>query len=188
MAKRKVDLTKSQDFKGLIEEFKSESDRSAAIVGSAYLDTKLAEYIASFLVNDSTEVNKLLGIQRDKVGIETPLGAFGARIRAAYCLGLLTRQQYHDLQTIQKIRNEFAHGLHGLSFSDEWMTTQCRGLLLPQQKLSAESHSFHTSKDLFLLTLATLVAEIVAAKFYITAKQRRCVVPQSKDDSRSTSK
>lgn len=184
MPKRKADPTKAEDFEGLIKEFQNESDRAAIVVGGAYLDVKLAEYIANFLIDDTDEVNKLLGLDRSKVGYETPLGAFSARIRAAYCLGLLTHEQYRDLLTIQKIRNEFAHGLHGLSFADERITSQCRNLLVPKQELSADSYKYYSPRDLFLLTLTDLVADFATAKFFVTSKQDRCVVRKNKEDMR----
>lgn len=37
------------------------------------------------------------------------MGTFSARIKAAYSIGLLTKDQFLDLERLRKIRNEFAH-------------------------------------------------------------------------------
>ena len=42
-------------------------------------------------------------------GFNAPLGTLGARIKAAYALGLLTVEQYKDIEILRKVRNEFAH-------------------------------------------------------------------------------
>src|SRR2546425_1096836 len=99
MAQRRKtqDAEKITHFDGLIREFQGESDRSAASVATSFLDARLGRYIASFLIDDPGEVNKLLGIEWS--GIESPLGTFSARIRAAYCLGLLRKEHYDDLHT-----------------------------------------------------------------------------------------
>lgn len=42
-------------------------------------------------------------------GFNAPLGTFAARIKAAFALGLLRREQFEDLEVLRRIRNEFAH-------------------------------------------------------------------------------
>ena len=56
---------------------------------------------------------------------EKPLGNFGARIRVAYCLGFLSAEYFQALKTIKNIRNQFAHELHGLTFSDPEISKDC---------------------------------------------------------------
>lgn len=164
------EIDKTTDYRGLVEEFKKESDRAAVIVGAAFLDERLREVIADLLVDDEKEVRKLF----EPMG---SLGSFGARIRMAYCLGLLRKEDFHDLGVIQKIRNRFAHELHGLSFADAKITQQCRQLKAPQETLSAESVQSYSPRNLFLFTLAGLNAALSATKFFTTANDRRCVVP-----------
>jgi hypothetical protein len=38
------------DLEGITEELKKESDRGAVIIGAAYLDERLREYITAFLI------------------------------------------------------------------------------------------------------------------------------------------
>ncbi len=93
-------------------DLEKESDRGAAIVGSAVLDHLLGELIARHLLDDKRAADELL------TSPLSPLGTFYARILAAYCLGLVTSDERADLTIIRKMRNEFAHGPPGLTFAD----------------------------------------------------------------------
>jgi hypothetical protein len=48
----KENLAKSKDFQGFLEEFQNENDRSAAIIGAAFLDENLKQLLTNFLVDD----------------------------------------------------------------------------------------------------------------------------------------
>lgn len=49
-------------------------------------------------------------------GFNAPLGTFGSRIKAVYAFGLVTDDQYKDMEILRKIRNHFAHNWEGVSF------------------------------------------------------------------------
>jgi DNA-binding MltR family transcriptional regulator len=153
MAKRrqKENLVKVEDIKGFLEEFQGESDRAAAIVGAAYLDECLRQLIASFLIEDSTAVDRLLGMSG-------PLGTFFARMEASYCTGLISKNEYHDLEIIGEIRNEFAHGLHGLSFSDAWVRDKCSKLQL--WKPASQWLELDTARSRFTVTTSALLMQL----------------------------
>lgn len=48
-------------------------------------------------------------------GFNAPLGTLSARIKAAYALGLLKKEQHEDLEVARRIRNVFAHDWEGVS-------------------------------------------------------------------------
>ena len=53
---------------------------------------------------------------RDLVeGFNAPLGTLSSRIKAAYSFGLVTEQQFKDMEILRKIRNQFAHSWEGVS-------------------------------------------------------------------------
>lgn len=52
-------------------------------------------------------------------GFNAPIGTLSARIRTAFALGLITKNQYEDLDRLRKIRNEFAHRWEPISFADQ---------------------------------------------------------------------
>ncbi len=49
-------------------------------------------------------------------GFNAPLGTFGSRIKAVYAFGLVTDEQFRDMEILRKIRNHFAHNWEGVSF------------------------------------------------------------------------
>ena len=128
MAKKK--RPRIEDLASFTEKFDNESDRGAALIGAALLDGHLCLLIASFFIDDENEVNELLGINN----YYSPLGTFSARIRAAYCLGLISRDEFHDLRMIQRIRNAFAHELDSASFDSKQVRDRCNSLKTPQRR------------------------------------------------------
>jgi hypothetical protein len=96
------------------------SDRAVAIVGPAFLDTLLTEMLVNFLVDDKKEVQRLMQP-------EGPLGTFGAKVLACYCLGVIGETIKSDLRIVAKIRNRFAHDLLA-DFSDDQIKGWCSSL------------------------------------------------------------
>ncbi|MBC8040763.1 MAG: transcriptional regulator [Opitutaceae bacterium] len=52
-------------------------------------------------------------------GFNAPLGTFSSRIKAAYAIGLITKDQFLDLERLRKIRNEFAHSWKSVDLSKQ---------------------------------------------------------------------
>lgn len=111
-----------EDYKGLQAELDISSDRAMAILWPTILDEKLAILLRSFLVKGK--------VSEDLFEFRQPLGAFSDRIKLAYALGLLTDFEFQDLEIIRKIRNEFAHGLHGLSLADPNVKSMCGSFVI----------------------------------------------------------
>ena len=114
---READL---KDFSAFLHEFQAETDRGAALVGAALLDQKLSDTLRSFFVEGSAA--GLLD------GGTAPLGTFSARIRSAHALGLIDDFELTECNLIRKIRNEFAHGIHGTSYSENKIASLCESL------------------------------------------------------------
>lgn len=105
-------------FNRFLEEFQDETDRGAALVGAAYLDYQLLILLKNHLINKKESAELL-------EGGTAPLGTFNSRIKACYCLGLITDLENKELQLIRKIRNAFAHQIHGLTFQTEKIQSLC---------------------------------------------------------------
>ena len=114
-----------------VEQFDQESDRGAALICAALLDEQLRSLIAAFLIEDESEVEELLGSESK---LERPLSHFSARIRAAYCLGLISEDERHDLTLIRRIRNDFAHDLDSSSFTKREIADRCRSFRLAKER------------------------------------------------------
>ncbi len=90
-------------------EFQKETDRGAALVGAALIDSRIERLLLSHFADERIAQDLLNGGN-------APLGSFSARLKMAYGLGLITELEYKECDTIRKIRNEFAHQVHGLTF------------------------------------------------------------------------
>ena len=108
-------------FSDFLKEFQSETDRGAALVGASLIDDRLESLLRSHLL-DCKESSELLE------GSNAPLGTFSARIKAAYCLGLITELEFKECEIIRRVRNEFGHKLHGLTFKDQKVHDLCNNL------------------------------------------------------------
>lgn len=155
------------EWRSFYEEFQNRSDRASAIVGAAFLDGHLGHLIASFLVDDAEQVAALLDPDR-------PLGSFGAKIRAAYCMGLISPDEQHDLNLILHVQNTFAAEMSGISFEDERVRAYCQQLLFPGRvQLPGEQRS---SRSAFVFATA-LLAQTLSLRA-LEAEARRRTVPR----------
>jgi hypothetical protein len=118
---RKEDIEELSSF---FSELQRETDRGLPLVSAALLDEKLLEALRSFFC---------VGKATDRLLLEpnAPLGTFSARIDACFALGLIDEHEYQEISLVRKIRNLFAHSRHGLSFSDEKVTSLCTSLVSP---------------------------------------------------------
>ncbi|PYS20758.1 MAG: hypothetical protein DMF72_20090 [Acidobacteria bacterium] len=156
-------LVKSKDFQGFLDEFQKETDRSTAIIGAAFLDEHLKQLLANFMVDDSNEVKQLLSQ-------ESPLGSFGARIRAAYCLGLISRQYFESLKLIKDVRNAFAHQLHGLTFENKDVADACKKL---QALQPLKSRFAQTPRQMFVNSATFILMDISVRALTVLQKRRK---------------
>lgn len=51
-------------------------------------------------------------------GFNAPLGTLSSRIKAGYAFGLVTEEQFKDMEILRKIRNRHAHNWEGISLSE----------------------------------------------------------------------
>lgn len=91
-------------------EFEKETDRGAVILAASLFDIQLESLLKSFLVANSSRTDDLFE------GATAPLSNFSSKIQMAFRLGLLSSKFARDLNLIRRIRNEFAHNIHGCSF------------------------------------------------------------------------
>src|SRR5690625_2975475 len=81
-------------FSEFLREFQAETDRGAALVGAALIDDRLVRLLKAHFL-ECKESEDLLK------GGSAPLGAFSARIKMAYCLGLITDLEYKECDYIR---------------------------------------------------------------------------------------
>lgn len=82
------------------------------IVAASMMDELLRSLLIAKLVPVSSSTDELFD------GANAPLGTFSARIEMAYRIGLISVRFARDLHLVRRIRNDFAHNIHGASFDD----------------------------------------------------------------------
>jgi mannitol operon repressor len=112
-------------FKALLGEMNNESPRGSVLICGAMLDDQLLECVEARLVAHP-DVSKLTS------GFNAPFGTFSSRIAGALALGIISSDEYHDLEIIRGIRNDFAHRL-GVGFNDQSIRDRCASLRLAAQ-------------------------------------------------------
>ena len=77
-------------------------ERGLVLSMAAFAEDALGILLRAFLLPTSTTPQLL-------EGFNAPLGTFSSRTKAAYSFGLITKDQFEDLERLRKVRNEFAH-------------------------------------------------------------------------------
>ncbi len=114
------------DWREVLTELESQTDRGAAIVGAALLDAKIERALRLSFVP---------GLRKREFGDlfegpVAPLGSFSGKVRVPHALGLIGDRSRADLKLIGKIRNEFAHKLEVKSFNESPINEWCESLSL----------------------------------------------------------
>lgn len=114
----------SEESKQLYAVLNSESDLACVLIVSSYIDHALASLLKRHFI-ESRAVDKLLGSPRGN------LSSFASRCDLAYCLGLISKSFYQNLETVGKIRNSFAHSYLPLGLADENIAPLVSSLIPP---------------------------------------------------------
>jgi hypothetical protein len=96
----------------IVREHFAVSDRGLILVFSSTLDELTQQLLRSLFVPDKKTIENLLGIDR-------LLGTFSSRINISFCIGAIRRDQFEDLHTFRKMRNECAHSFRSVSLSSD---------------------------------------------------------------------
>lgn len=105
-------------FSKFLSYFQKETDRGAALVGAAMLDARLERILSLCLIDNKAKKDLLCGSS-------APLGTFSAKINICSALGFITQKEYEEINLIRKIRNEFAHQLDEITFSQKPICDYC---------------------------------------------------------------
>jgi DNA-binding MltR family transcriptional regulator len=160
MSKNKVDpLT---DWNGFFKEIQNESPRAAVIIASAFLDAQLRAILLNSFVDDKKVSEELL---------DSDLSTFSSRIKTAYCMGLISETLYHDLNIVRKIRNKFAHQMHGYTFDEPEIVSWCNSLKLA--RMITEVSSIPKSHGSHFVLGVTQLASWLGMKIIETEKSKK---------------
>ena len=97
-------------------------DRSAAISAAALTELAVEKAI-------KIRLRRLTKTEQDGLFDATgPLATFSGKIRMGYALNIYGRETRHDLETINAIRNVFAHSVHEVSFKSRTLANKIYGM------------------------------------------------------------
>ena len=96
-------------------------DRGLVLSLAAFAEEALGELLKAFMT-PSEATTQLIE------GFNAPLGTFSSRIKAAYAIGLITKEQSLDLERLRKIRNEFAHSWKPIDISKQKVAALIDGM------------------------------------------------------------
>lgn len=103
-------------FEELFSEMFSESDRGCILIGASALDNVLSSLLQKHLGRNKHVIKNAMKPLLEGMG---PLSSFSARIKIAYCFGLIKQWEFEDLERIRKIRNKAAHEYTAKSFAND---------------------------------------------------------------------
>ena len=149
-----------KEFAPFLDDINRESERGAVLISVSYLERQLKEIVSAFLCEGDASARLL-------DGFNAPLGTFAARAAAAAALGLISGREYRELETIRKIRNQFAHD-HRTSFSDRGIADRCRNLAF-----SAKDYGdvVVDSRGQFTTATLALILNLTNRSHYVSRKR-----------------
>ncbi len=104
-----------------IEWIHKEGPRGKVLISCGLLEQTLEDVLTNYLRDGKAK--------DDLFHSAGPLGTFSARIKLCFCLGMLDDREYHDLEVMRGIRNEFAHKID-TSFDMPSIKDRCGNLML----------------------------------------------------------
>jgi DNA-binding MltR family transcriptional regulator len=166
MAKKKqfLDIPDlSADSRRFIEDLQKETDRGAALIGAAFIDNVMESMLRAYFVDDKEIVDEILN-SNDLIGNLSVKG------KLAYCLGLIGKENYRDINVIRKIRNEFAHLDKLVSFDMPDVKKLCQVLISPKVIPPVSKLS---NRDIFITTVVIVSNQLLLCGLPLQHRTRR---------------
>jgi len=144
----------------MVEQYRSESDRGAAVLAGSWVENVLGIYLEYSMVDQSSS--------HELFSSNGPLATFSQRISIGRAFGILSKNTADTLNYIRKIRNYFAHHPLDASFDEspvcEWVQHLMK-LLEEQLNSYSSTNSFeddnnetlklkYSRRDVYLLSCA----------------------------------
>jgi len=162
-----------KEFSEFLLEFNKESDRGAALNAAALIDEWLQNILEAFLAENKS-AKKLVS------GFNAPLGDFSSKVIATHALGLIQDNEFHEINLIRKIRNEFGHNWKGVNFENHKVASLTRELPWGGP---AEFEENSTSRQRFNFATSMLLMDLMWRARLVTKEKR--VIKKWPNKSRS---
>jgi DNA-binding MltR family transcriptional regulator len=149
----------------------NESHRGSVLLGTSLLEKYLKELLHRFMVPAETRQD-----DDDIFGKNGFLGTFSSRIKLSYRLGLISEDEYRDLEVIRRIRNTFAHELLNASFDNQSISSKCDNLTTARRIGEATGFG-QGAVSKFQITVALLCSNIALRALHIQNERRSIAKP-----------
>lgn len=111
-------MAASPDVGRLVGELFAQTQRASGVLASTILDELLERCLLRFFHEGRKAKDLLFDGHR-------PLRTFGSKLHAAYLLGIINSDARADLETIRRIRNDFAHKFEAQTFQSGELKVLC---------------------------------------------------------------
>lgn len=134
-------------------------DRGLVLSLAAFSEEALGELLKAFMMPSEATVQLV-------EGFNAPLGTFSSRIKAAYAIGLITKEQFLDLERLRKIRNEFAHSWKSIDISKPKVAALIDGMSFDR----LDDHFPETPSEKIRSSMSCLLVELRSSTHQIQKK------------------
>jgi len=145
----KLDKENIPLYSDLFKEMNSETDRGIVLISSEFLSHCLEILLKSFMIK-SKETDKLFETFQ-------PLSSFSSRINVSLSCGLISREEYNELNVIRKIRNRSAHSFQEFSLDKN----NVQNLSEYKRHKNIPDHPFSKPKNILTNTVIQLSDSIL---------------------------
>lgn len=113
-----------------LQEFLKESDRGCVLLLASRLETLLEELHRTHVTSASSPPRAFLN---GLFATRAPLSTFAAKIQLAYAYGLISRDDFLDLERIRRLRNRAAHSDEKFALENPQLNEELRKIGTPER-------------------------------------------------------
>jgi len=153
-----------EELSAFLREINSESDRGMALVGLSSIDDRLRATLAAFMC-PGRQTDVLLS------GANAALGTLSSRSAACLALGLVEKPEFDEINILRKIRNEFAHGLVSVRFTEPRIEALCNSLKSPLPEFVPKQQQ--TSRFKFSNAVTSIMSRVLYRPEWVFRERRQ---------------
>ncbi|PZX45670.1 mannitol repressor [Roseinatronobacter thiooxidans] len=163
MGKRGLDDPFYERLHTFLNATKGETERGRALVAASLIEEMLEEVLRGFFLADSA-TKKLFDDPN------APLSTLSSKASASRALGLISAEEFRDIELVRKIRNAFAHSVM-CSFDNDKIKSWASALKVGMSTLDALENGHKSRvddpKQRFGMVTASLVSSLYNRAHYV---------------------
>lgn len=133
---------RNEEFSKVMQYSAEESDRGITLIIAAHIDSCLRRILEAALI-ESKETGELFD------GPYAPFGSLSGKTRAAFLMGLITRNEYDRIDAVRGVRNVFAHEADA-SFEHSKIKKICARPIVDAGRMIARDEFLHMATNVVL--------------------------------------